>query len=104
MKSRWASAGISGIGLALLYLPLLAVTALSLNRSKLGVSWQGFTLGWYARAWNNPAVTQALWNTLILAAVSTIIATVLGTMLAIGISRYPWPRGAQRGFMALLHL
>jgi spermidine/putrescine transport system permease protein len=88
----------------LLYLPLLAVAVLSFNRARFGVGWQGFTFDWYARLWHNDVVLRAARNTLILAVASTAISTVLGTMLALGIARYRWPRRIENAFSTLVHL
>jgi spermidine/putrescine transport system permease protein len=82
--------------MAFLYLPMLAVAAFSVNASRYGLVWRGFTLKWYAGLLENQYVLEAARNTLILAVVSTLIATVLGTLLAIGMSRYPWPAWARR--------
>jgi spermidine/putrescine transport system permease protein len=90
--------------LALLYLPLLAVAFFSVNAAKSGFAWKGFTLNWYIHLFKNEAVLDAAWNTLFLALVSTAIATVLGTLLAFGMNRFPWPRRVQGGFNLLLYL
>lgn len=82
--------------LAILYVPLLAVAALSFNASRYGVAWTGFTLQWYTRLLGNPVVLRAALNTLLLAAISTAVATVLGTLLALGLERFPWPRRLKR--------
>jgi spermidine/putrescine transport system permease protein len=82
--------------IAFLYLPLLAVAAMSLNAAKFGVAWRGFSLRWYAQLAHNEMVLQAAGNTLLLATVSTVVATVLGTLLAIGLERFPWPRWVRR--------
>jgi spermidine/putrescine transport system permease protein len=82
--------------LVLLYLPLLAVAALSLNASRYGTSWQGFSFTWYLKLATNDVVLGAAVNTLFLAAVSTVAATVLGTLLALGLERFPWPRWMRR--------
>jgi spermidine/putrescine transport system permease protein len=79
-----------------LYLPLVAVAAMSLNASRFGVAWKGFTLKWYAQLLHNDVVLAAAGNTLLLATVSTIVATVLGTFLALGLERFPWPRWMRR--------
>lgn len=78
--------------LAFLYLPMGAVAALSVNAARYGFGWKGFTLAWYAKLLRNEYVLEAAWNTFVLAAVSTAVATLLGTLLAIGMSRFPWPR------------
>jgi spermidine/putrescine transport system permease protein len=92
------------VGVALLYLPLLAVAVMSFNRSRFGVSWQGFTLDWYRRLRDDDVVLHAARNTLVLAIASTLVSTFLGTMLALGLSRYRWPRAIQSAFATLIHL
>ena len=103
-RSARTHAVVSIVGLALLYLPLLAVAAMSFNRSRFGVTWQGFTFDWYQRLWQNDIVLHAARNTFALAIASTVISTILGTMLALGMSRYRWPRRAQSALTTLIHL
>jgi spermidine/putrescine transport system permease protein len=98
------NAVVTFIGIAMLYMPLLAVAVLSFNRSRFGVAWQGFTTDWYVRLWNNDVVLHAARNTLILAVASTAISTLLGTMLALGIARYRWPRRVESAFATIIHL
>lgn len=78
--------------LVFLYLPMLAVAVFSVNDARYGHGWKGFTFKWYSNLLRNEAVLEATWNTLILAVVSTAVATVLGTLLGIGMSRFHWPR------------
>ncbi|MFZ4855196.1 MAG: ABC transporter permease [Desulfuromonadaceae bacterium] len=73
-----------------LYLPLLGVAVCSVNTAKDGWVWKGFTLDWYTKLFENDWILQSAWNTLELAVVSTIIATILGTALALGMNRFPW--------------
>jgi len=68
--------------LAALYAPILVMTAFSFNASEY-LRWTGFTLEWYGRAWGNRDLRSALANTLILASVSMVLSTVLGTMAAL---------------------
>jgi spermidine/putrescine transport system permease protein len=90
--------------LVLLYLPLAAVAALSLNAARFGVAWKGFSLRWYAQLALNGIVLSAAANTLILAAVSTAVSTVLGTLLAIGLERFPWPRWLRKAVDAVVYV
>ena len=92
------------LSVALLYLPMLAIAVLSFNKARFGTSWQGFTFDWYSRLWHDEVVLRAARNTLILAVGSTLIATILGTTLAIGIARYRWPRTIEGGLSTLIHL
>ncbi|TIW74185.1 MAG: ABC transporter permease [Mesorhizobium sp.] len=70
---------------AFLYIPIAVLVALSFNAGGLPTAWSGFSLKWYASLAGNAAILQAALNTLIVALVSTAIATLLGTLLAIGI-------------------
>ncbi|MGK5092771.1 ABC transporter permease [Deltaproteobacteria bacterium TL4] len=90
--------------LAFLYLPLAAVAFFSINATKYGLVWQGFTLDWYFRLFNNPMILNAAWNTLLLAVISTMTSTFLGTFLAIGIERFPWPDRIKTSLDMLMHL
>jgi spermidine/putrescine transport system permease protein len=103
-------AAIGWATIAFLYLPLLAITVWSFNDSR-GLAWKGATLGWYSHLVadhpdsriDRTALVGAAGNTLALAAISTVIATVLGTLLALGM-RQRWPRWARRGIEATVML
>jgi len=75
-----------------LYVPIVVVVILSFNDSSNLFVWRGFTLDWYGELFRDQAILEGLVNTLIVASGSTVIATVLGTLLAVGIQRYT--RGA----------
>lgn len=70
-----------------LYAPILTLIVLSFNESKSRAKWGGFTFKWYAALFENEAILQALWNTLIIALVSSLIATLIGTMASIAMNR-----------------
>lgn len=90
--------------MAFLYLPLLAVAFFSVNDTKYGMAWKGFTLDWYLKLFQNEFILHAAWNTLVLAIVSTLVSTLLGTILAIGMDRFPWPQKLNTTFDMILHL
>lgn len=73
--------------LVFLYLPIAVVAALSFNASGLPTAWTGFSLEWYESVIENEALLGAFGNTLIVGLATTIIATVLGTLLALGLER-----------------
>ncbi|MDR2199446.1 MAG: ABC transporter permease [Deltaproteobacteria bacterium] len=75
------------LSLALLYVPSLAVVIFSFNNSRYGLSWRGFTFAWYERLIENKYILDAAVNSLVVAFVSTAVATVLGTSLALGLHR-----------------
>ena len=85
--------------LVFLYLPIAVIVVLSFNQSRFGVRWTGFTLEWYERLFHHHRVALYAENTLIVALSSTLIATVLGTLLALGLYRY---RFAGKGLLRLL--
>lgn len=70
-----------------LYAPLFVMMFFSFNESKSTSVFTGFSLKWYKEMFSNRDTMQALSNTLLLAALSAVIATVLGTLAAVGIYR-----------------
>ena len=87
-----------------LYLPLVSVAVFSVNATRYGLVWKGFTLDWYTKLFQNEVILTAAWNTLVLAVVSTLVATVLGTLLAIGLDRFPWGRKTNTFLDVVLHI
>ena len=71
-------------------LPILVMILFGFNDTKgrLNLRWQGFTLNWYRNLFDNPALTAALRNSLVIAMVSTVITTTIGTMVGIALGRY----------------
>ena len=80
-----------------LVLPILVMVIYSFNKVTTGLpqvsfAWNGFTTQWY-REWSNvPGLTSAFWLTIRLGIASTILATVVGTLLALALVRYRPPR------------
>ena len=66
-----------------LYAPIAALIVLSFNASKSRAKWGGFTLKWYVQLFENRQILQALGNTLLIALLSAIFATVIGTITCI---------------------
>ena len=79
----------AGLTLLFLFLPILVIILFSFNKpaGKFNYTWQGFTLENWADPFKYPALTQALKMSLNVAAVSTAIALVLGTLVAIALVR-----------------
>ncbi|MFR1845408.1 ABC transporter permease, partial [[Clostridium] scindens] len=69
----------------LLYAPIVTLMVLSFNKSKTRSKWGGFTTKWYVELFKNEQIMNALYTTLIIALLSALIATVIGTAAAIGI-------------------
>lgn len=74
-----------GFILLLLYAPILTLIALSFNSSKTRSKWGGFSGKWYVALFQNEDIMNALYTTLIIALLSALIATIIGTAAAIGI-------------------
>lgn len=72
----------------LLHLPVLVLAVFSLNRSRFSVQWTGFTLEWYRRLLERQDILAALRVSLTVGFVSTLVATVLGTMIALALARH----------------
>ncbi|HZX32158.1 MAG TPA: ABC transporter permease subunit [Rhodocyclaceae bacterium] len=73
---------------AFLYLPLAVVVLFSFNDSELNASWVGFTTRWYTKLLSDDTMLHAAGNSLFIAAVSSTVATVLGTMAGIAMQRW----------------
>ncbi len=69
----------------LLYLPIAYLILFSFNSGKSKVIFSGFSLKNYVNLFQDQQIMQALLNTLIIAAISSVVATIIGTMAAMGI-------------------
>ena len=85
MHNRPLMFTILGVVFAFLYIPISVLVALSFNEGGLPTAWTGFSLKWYGALWDNAEILRAALNTLIVALISATLATILGTLLAIGI-------------------
>ena len=73
-----------GLVLAFLYIPIVVMIALSFNASVSRAEWTGFTFDWYLKLFHSKPIMAALQVTLEVAAVATVVSTVIGTLGAIG--------------------
>lgn len=71
-----------GFILLLLYAPILTLIVLSFNSSKTRSKWGGFSGKWYVALFQNEDIMNALYTTLIIALLSALIATIIGTVAA----------------------
>lgn len=81
-----------------LYTPIAVLMILSFNKAGLPTAWTGFSTEWYGRLVESPKIIAAARNSLVVALASTLIATAIGTLLALGVER----RKASAGLDALL--
>lgn len=71
--------------LFLLYAPIATLIVLSFNSSKSRAKWGGFTLSWYRSLFQNQEIMEAFYTTLVIALLASVLATLIGTLAAIGI-------------------
>lgn len=69
----------------LLYAPIAVLIIFSFNDSKTRAKWGGWTWKWYVSMFQDQTIMSALWNTLIIAVLSALIATILGLMASVSL-------------------
>ena len=74
-------------GFVLLYAPIATLVAYSFNASESAALWGGFSLRWYASAWENEQVQEAAIRSVVIAAFASAIATAVATLAALGTTR-----------------
>ncbi|HJP89263.1 MAG TPA: ABC transporter permease [Candidatus Limnocylindrales bacterium] len=84
--SRWLTA-FSALTYVFLFAPIVILIIFSFNDSRRTFVWQGFTIDWYPALFRNREVLHALGVTLQVAAVAVIGATILGSLLGLGLAR-----------------
>jgi spermidine/putrescine transport system permease protein len=94
--------------LALIYLlaPIAVIIVFSFNdpRSRFNFVWHGFTLDNWKHPFDVPGLTEAMGNSLKIAAISTVIATIIGTLMALALVRYQFRGRAPTNFFIFLPL
>jgi spermidine/putrescine transport system permease protein len=80
----------TAVAVALLFLPIAVMIAFSFNDpgGRQNITWQGFTLENYLTIWGRPDITGPMRTSLLVATVATVIATTLGTLIGIALTRY----------------
>ena len=90
--SRFNVASLA-LGLVFLYLTIVILVIYSFNASRLVTVWGGWSLKWYREFFNDSAMIEAAWMSLRVGAMSATIATLLGTLAAVALSRGEGFRG-----------
>lgn len=85
-----------------LYAPIFTLIVLSFNKSKTRAKWGGFTTRWYIELFENEVILDALQNTLSIALLSALIATIIGTIACIAMNRMR--RGWRTFFMGVTNI
>src|SRR5262245_31104611 len=81
------------LGLAFLYLPIVILITYSFNASRLLSVWGGWSTRWYVELAHDGAMLESAWVTLSIALLSATVATVVGTLAAVALSRVGRFRG-----------
>lgn len=76
-----------GIIFLFLYAPIIVLIVFSFNKSKSRGQWGGFTFDWYIDLFKDRQIREALYFTILIAVLSTLISTIVGTIAALGISK-----------------
>ncbi|SBT38165.1 ABC transporter permease [Micromonospora narathiwatensis] len=99
-SARWLLRGAMALGLAFIYLPLAVVLVNSFNADRT-FAWPPprWTTEWWARAWDNAGAREALWTSVKAGLGATVIALVLGSLVAFAVQRH---RFFGRGTVSLL--
>jgi spermidine/putrescine transport system permease protein len=102
--TRYFLPAYSWLVIAYLVFPIAVMILYSFNRVTTGLpqvsfAWNGFTLQWY-REWSSiPELTSSFWLSVRLALASTVLATIVGTLLALALVRYRPPRFRGKGLI-----
>ncbi len=85
---RLALATHTALVFLFLYAPILVLVVFSFNAGKQTALWEGFTLDWYAKLAGNSLLLKSVKNSLLVAGLTTVVATVFGTMAALALGRF----------------
>ena len=81
---------ITALAVVFLFAPLVVMVIFSFNdpAGRQNITWQGFTLDNYLTLWGRPDITGPMLTSLTIAAISTLVATIFGTLVALALTRY----------------
>ena len=87
--SRTTLGVVTGLILVIVYVPLFVVLVNSFSTST-SLTWPppGFTLEWWTRAFQSAGAMEAVWTSVQIAAIATVISLVLGTLLSLALQRF----------------
>ena len=103
-RRGWVLPAYTTLVLLYLFLPIAVMILFGFNdiQGRFNFVWQGFTLRHWQGIWDTPELTDALKNSLLIAGISTVAATTLGTMIALALTRYRFRgRGSTNLFIFL---
>ena len=93
--TRFSKFNVSAIilGFTFLYLPIILLILFSFNESRLVTVWAGFSTKWYVELMQNQGIKDAAWVTFKVAFISSSVATFLGTIAGLVMTRFGKFRG-----------
>jgi len=101
LLSRWILTGESALVYLFLYAPILILIIFSFNSSRYAI-WERFSLEWYRTLTHDALIIHSLRNSLIVGVAATIVATIIGTLAALGMQRFNFKgKGAAEGLFYL---
>jgi spermidine/putrescine transport system permease protein len=102
-RGGWFLPTYTALVISFLFIPIIVMVMFGFNNYKghFNYTWQGFTLKWYRHLFEFQELTEALRNTLVIATLSTLIATILGTLIALALRRRFRGRGSLNLFIFL---
>ena len=85
-----------------LYVPIVILVIFSFNRAPSATAWGGLSLRWYRALWADETMQEHIGNSLTVAALSTLLATLIGTLAALGMARPAFRGKAATGALLFL--
>ena len=76
------------VGYFFLWGPIIVLCLFSFNSSPFGVKWESFTLKWFFELFQTPAIMESVLRSLLIASVTTVVATLIGTIAGYGLYKY----------------
>ena len=83
---KWLPKVYLGLIMAFFYLPILYTVIFSFNSGRSLTKFEGFSLRWYDKMFGDSNMMSALFYTIVIAVLATVISTVVGTIAAVGLS------------------
>jgi len=83
--SKWLKRIYASVIFLFLYAPIIVLIIFSFNAGKYSGNWEGFSLKWYQALLTDRSIMKALYYTVLIAVLSSLISTVIGTLAALGI-------------------
>jgi spermidine/putrescine transport system permease protein len=89
-RGRWVLPTYTGLVIAYLFMPILVMALFGFNdfSGRFNLTWEGFTLDHYRDLFTIPELTSSLKNSLLIAVTASVIATILGTLIALALTRF----------------